>query len=319
MSGDNKKKIEMYVDPETYDAIDSIRRSSLERRDMWDLSLSESARELVEHGLDSLGDNSALEELVDDLDLEVYRKQREQDRLQKAGRIAEMTGGWRGRVVSRISRRLAGPEPYPVEEIRELAELYWREIKNWEDDEEALLAHRDWLDRKLAEYERALEAKTLYPDQDLSDVDDAARVGSDLLDLRPRIEEVVETIQALGDRDDLSHADAIRSRLATEYNVSEDAIDVVLDYLTPEDVSPSEALRSGDEIGDLLPDSAIEEPEVDVAALNGSVRKTNGDCLVDDHVERAQLVVDEDDLAEIDDELGIDGDELRALIGGDRR
>lgn len=314
-------KVEMYVSEEMYDVIESLRDNSLRTPEIWDMSRSEAAREICKHGLENLPENPDLEELIDDVHLDVWRRQKEYDKVRKEGRIDDMAGGWRGRVRSRLNGRLAGAEPFRPEKIISQCDRYWREIQIWEDDEELLREHREWLDQMIEEYERAYRAKEVYPDESFEDVDEKVEVGADLLRLKPQIVDVVETIERKASTKEWTGPDAIRDSIANEFAVDPEAIDVVLDYIVPDDVSTHEALMHGEEIREILPDEAIEEPDLEFSELESRQahedRPRGEGRTNDDHAERAQLVIDDPEELEAATESEIDGDVLESQIGGD--
>lgn len=265
-----KEELKVYVDEELARVVESIRDESLQTPEMWDMSKSEAARELLEHSVDVLGENPDLEELVDDVSLEVYRKQQKQDRLQERGRIVEMSGGWRGRVRSRFNARLAGTEPYHPEKMEELRELYWGEITTWEDDEERYPEHRDWLDELYQDYRDAYEAKQVVPDEAFANVDDVS-TGADLLKLRNQFGEVLRDIADVAEAEAYD-VEAIYQRLAGDYAVDEETVELVVEELTSDDVDARRALKSGDGILGAVDREALTSWGGDVAALEGDDR-----------------------------------------------
>lgn len=316
-----KVELKLYVEPETKEAIESIKENSQRTPEIWDMKTSEAGREVLNHGLEQLGENPDLEALVDEVDLEVWRKQKKYDKIRKEGRIIDMQGGWRGRVRSRLNGRLAGEEPFPPGKIISQADNYWREIVTWEDDEGLLAEHREWLDHQIEEYKRAYRAKEVYPEESFEAVDEKVAIGADLLRLKPQIVDVVETIERKASTKEWTGPDAIRDSIANEFGVDPEAIDVVLDYIVPEDVPVSRALMNGEAIREILPDEAIEQPDLEFSELESGqsheLKPDSWENKADDNVERAQLVIDDPDDLEAATESEINADVLEARIGGE--
>lgn len=305
-----KQEVSVYLDDETLDVVEALRDASLQTPEIWDMSRSEAARELVEHGIENLGENPDLEELIDDVALEVYRKQKKQDRLQKKGRVVEMTGGWRGRVRSRFNARLAGSEPYPPEKMEELRELYWGEIENWEDDDEKLPEHETWLDDLMTSYKDAYAAKQVVPDVAFENVDDVD-VGADLLQLREQFDDVLLDLADVADGDAYD-VDAIYRKLAGDYAVDEDTIELVVDELTGDRIDPRRALKSGDGIADVVDADALRSWGGDVDALEaGAADDQEGDgdtsqVAPDELTNTTEIESDEPDVEVVDDDPDAD-------------
>jgi len=155
---------------------------------------------------------------------------------------------------------------------------------------------------------------TVREDSDPFDgVDDAVEVGSDLLSLRGRVGELVEEIEARAESEAYD-PDAIVRALASEYAVGEEAIEVVLDVLLPDDVDARSALRDleSSSIEEILPASAVEGiDDSDVPEIDGDLDRSlpaggTGDMASE------TIQVDPAELA--DDDREIDPEAIREIV-----
>ena len=249
----SKEPRKTYLSEETIEVIDSVKQNSRERAEMYDMSDSEVIRELVNHAIEHLDENPAVEELVDAIDLDMWQNQQRHEKRRKKAKYADMAGGWRGRVRSYLNKRLAGPEPHPPERVEDLAESYLGDIRDWEKDvdtlernEEKIEEHEEWLEGMIEEYRDAYAAKMTLPDEAFENHDDV-ETGADLRRLRDSFEEVLTTIAELAGSDAYD-VDGMYRRLAGDYAVEEDTIELVVEKLTGDDVDARRALKDGDGI-----------------------------------------------------------------------
>lgn len=210
---------------------------------MWDMSKSEVCRELIHAAIEDEPD--ALD-LADEFEVRHWSKQREQDQLQKQGKIEDMRGGWRGRVRSRLNGRLAGEEPYPPEVIEDLSDLYWQEIEIWEDDEQLIAGHRQWFDQLLEDYRDAYRAKQHYPSDGFDSVDDAVEIGSELERIRPQLDEILARLESKAESKQAVDPEAIIQSIAGDYGVSSETVETLLDMAVPDDVDQRRVLKDAD-------------------------------------------------------------------------
>lgn len=288
-----KVGLRVYVEEETADVIASLKEASRETNEIFDMSTSEAAREILNHGIETLGEKSALEELVDDVDVEVWQKQKEQNRLMKKGRVKDMVGGWRGRARSRLNARLTGPEPYPPEIAADLAESYFEELKVWGEDvidDEQIAESREWLDDLMGSYRDAYRAKDVVPDAAFASVDDV-ETGADLLRLRDRFGELIHDVGEVAGRN--ASPDAVYRRIAGDYAVRPETVELVVEELTGDDVDARRALKSGEGLLDAVDPEALEAWGGDTAPLEArEPEELDGPTLEHDH-EPEELARDE--------------------------
>ena len=269
----SKESVTIYLDEETIQVLKSIQQASAQNPEIFDMSKSEAGRELIDFAIDRLGSSPDLEELVDPVDLELWRKQREQDRYEQKGRIHEMRGGWRGRVRSRFNGRLAGAEPYPPDVMEDLTDLYMGEIETWEDDEEKIEDHRRWLGDLMQEYRDAYRCKQVVPDRTFEDAVDDVATGSDLLRIREKFGELIGQLITISESDSFDPG-AILDRVSEEYAIDRETLEMILDEITGEATNHRQALKTGDGILDAIEQDELAEWSIDPDALPS--RSTQG-------------------------------------------
>jgi Arc/MetJ-type ribon-helix-helix transcriptional regulator len=237
--------------------------------------LKTSRAELVRYGWgQDLEDwDGSVRELVPDENLAKYRIKREDERTQAKYYVVDKREGWRGRVKSRLNKRLAGEEPYHPDGVEILAEGYLEELEYLDAkvprSSRTVDEDRGWLEQQLRDYRDAWAAKTTVPDPKPFDgLEDEIGVGRDLLQLRSSLEEVVLSIEERAEAEAYD-PDGIKRALAAEWGVSEAAIETLLDLMVPDDVDQRRALKGLEEgsLHDFVPAPAIEETRVDQEAL----------------------------------------------------
>jgi hypothetical protein len=260
----SKQEVRTWLDPETVDVLDSIVDSSKEMAEIWDMSQSEAVREVVETGIQHLGENPDLKEMVSDISLKLWQDKKDHERRRKKAKLADRAGGWRGQVEERFDNRLAGNQPYPPDKIEYLADSYFGDIVNAEVDpetlepnEEKIDEHREWLDDLIEQYKEAYRAKQVVPSEAFEGHDDV-QTGSDLLQLRDHFGEVLREIEETAEAEAYD-PDAIYRAVASEHGVEVETIELIVDKLTEEDTDPRRALKSGRGILGAVDNSSLTE------------------------------------------------------------
>lgn len=267
--------------------------------------------------------DESVRELVPDEILAKYRTKRMDERTQAAYYVVDKREGWRGRVKSRLNKRLAGEEPYHPDGVASLAEGYREELEALHElspsSARSFEADLVWLSERLEEYRDAWLAKTTVPDaRPFDDVEDEIGVGRDLLQLRRELDDVVLELEDVA-ASEAYDPDAIIRALAAERGVSEDAIRLVVDLLVPDDVDTRWALKGLEDggLGAIVPRAALEETRVD-GELSSERLDDRPPDRFDDATRPAQIRMSEDVAAEVleaDDptgrtEVDVDGERL---------
>jgi hypothetical protein len=263
----DKQQLTTYVPAEAVDVIESVATETKCTDELPSLSKSKVAAEIISVGLEEIGDHPEIGDLLDPVEIEVYRKQREYDRLQKQGRIEDMRGGWRGRVRSRFNGRLSGAEPYHPDVMEDLAEMYFSEIEIWESDEVRIEEHRQWLDDLVAEYRDAYRCKSTVPSDSFEEAVDDVATGAELLRLRESFGEVLTEIAESAEGTGYD-PDAILDALSAEFAVEEETIEIILAETTEDRVDPRQALKSGAGIMSDLDPVRLQAWDLDPARLH---------------------------------------------------
>jgi Arc/MetJ-type ribon-helix-helix transcriptional regulator len=262
--------------------------------------------------------DESVRELVPDEVLAKYRIKRQDERTQAEYYSVDKREGWRGRVKSRLNKRLAGEEPYHPDGVETLAEGYLEELEYLDavvpQSSRTVEEDRAWLEQQLRDYRDAWAAKTTVPDpQPFDGLEDEIGVGRDLLQLRSSLDEVVLSIEERASAEAYD-PDSIKRALAAEWGVSEEAIETLLGLMVPDDVDQRSALKGLEEgsLSDFVPDPAIEETRADEDALpeDAEVRMGGLDLNADHDLgdELVESVVDADLPTET--EVDVDGDAL---------
>jgi hypothetical protein len=256
------ERLSLRIRPSLKEAIADAEQNARENPDLPNRTQWQSVivRNLIEAGLEAT--DGRLDEILPDEMLDIWRREQEHDRVRAEAKKAEMIGGWRGRVRERIENRLAGPEPYPPEQMEMLIDKYIREIEIWCDDPEQVENHRNWIYDEYERYVDAYHEKQYTPRETYMESDDRVALGADLRQLKRTWPELADRlsdmIQMAG-----GDADAKIDALANETGVEAESVRVLLDQLTDETTRPEDAVNS---FSGYLPPSQIEtlgldEPE----------------------------------------------------------
>lgn len=248
--------------------------------------------------------DESVREIVPDEVLAKYRTKRMDERTQAAYYVVDKREGWRGRVKSRLNKRLAGEEPYHPDGVASLSEGYREELEALHElspaSARSLQADLVWLEERLEEYRDAWLAKTTVPDpRPFDDVEDEIGVGRDLLQLRRELDDLVLELEDVAESEAYD-PDAIVRALAAERGVSEDAISLVVDLLVPDDVDNRRALKGLEDggLGAIVPQAALEETRVD-GELSSERLDDRPPDRFDDATTPAQIRVSQDLAAQV--------------------
>lgn len=284
-------------------------------------SKAEVYRKLIDIGIEHISTDAEgieIEELVSDAALVEHERERLKERSKPTIRAAKTAQRFRKLTEDLFSgERGERATPSVIETIAEsyLSELASAaEVGTIPDDSvrEQTLA----IERRVAEYREDYEAARYAP-HDPSDPE-AVEIGRDIRAMRSSIEEIVATIVDKAESEAFD-PDAIVRSVSAQYGVSEEAIEIVLDLIVPEDVDPRLALKAGDgvEFREILPtepalDSAP-EPDGELVRNGGhgtiGIRFEENELEPASEVEGATLNGDAPGAVDV-----IDGDELRDRI-----
>lgn len=322
------------------DAVEAAQQASYDpSNDIDPQSQSETASQLMRLGLDvvtQFRDDPDVIEHADDVPIEGLREavpdhvllESRRERIQNENRVEDMGGGLIGRFDRAASQRFDAERQegrHPPEAIESIAEGYVEEADAYRDlgvyseerYQEAVQAIRDRVDK----YRENYRAADHVPEDLQDDEDEQIQLGRDIMQLRDQIDDVVEMIIDRADGSGYATGgagfddDAIIQAISEEFAVGEDAIDLVLEAISPDDVSARARLRDDDPIAlrDMIPEQAIEDAGGASAALEGGVEDDAPPDRFDDATETAQIRVEPESL-ENDDEISVDSEVVGETI-----
>jgi hypothetical protein len=322
-----KTRVVFYIEEETKAVIDEMQRETLLRDDVPAIdSSSEIYRNAVENHVQKYREeDDGLLEVVDDETLLEFRHKQRKEETKPMSRGLKFAERFRDHTDQLMSGE-AGERAHPSG-VEQIAEIYIEDLEDHHRfgkiSEESLEEQREAIETRLEEYREDYHAAQYAPPD--RDVPDDAAIGRDMLQLRDQIEDVVERIVEISEGDAFD-PDAIVDALSAEYAVSEDAIDIVLDLIVPDDQDVRRALKDGRDVEfrEIMRDDALESAD-DEPALEGGVVDETPDH---DHVprtgaesERATIEIDSESEdtnghrnGHSDEVIVVDGDRLRDVI-----
>lgn len=317
MTDGNKKRVTLWLEQDTIDLLDGA-VAEAHRSDLHadEVSRSMIHRHIFHKGVDQW--DGSLRAALPDEYIEAYQIKYERERRKKKDYKNKLAGYWRKNVNRQLSKFFDDEEPVRPQRVRITMEHYRDEARDLYENEQWLAEDLQWLDRKLDEYEAATRFVEMVPNESFQRFDSVS-VGADLYRLKPQAADVINAIEAIADGSGVDPA-AMQKALSNEFAVSEEAIEVLLDYLVPDDVTVRDALSSGEEIREHLPDEVLEEPDLEYNELESKQahedKPDSWTNKMDDHSERAQLVIDDPEMLE-QAESEINSEVLEARVGGE--
>lgn len=237
----SKERTTVWLESETIEMLDATVEEAARDPEIGDeVSRAMLIRHLINLGIDHW--DGELRDLVPDSLLEKWRIKKRKERRKNEDYKNKLAAYWRQNVNRQFTKFYDDEAPARPEKVRVSMEKYREEAHDVYDDEEALAEDLEWLDRKLDQYEEAVEYAETVPDRGFERVSPEVSVGADLNQLRHDAIDIVEDIETLADGQAFD-PDAIRDRLASDYGVSTDAIDEFLDAIVRDDIDVERALK----------------------------------------------------------------------------
>lgn len=261
MSDRDMERVQLFVQPSIAEAIDQV-------ADRFSLSRSKILRDLVGQQIeDNEQLSDAVEDAISDDLLDLAQKERKDEQLRDRQKLVEKKASYEDRVRGYFRKRLEGDRAYSPDMMEGLAEGYREDARIWFDEDEDIQQREQYVDEMMDSYRAGYWARSHAEeiDTELSAEETGAwmDVGEDLYRLRSRLEEVVDHVRNVADREGVGwDSDAVIESVARRWSVSEGAVVLLLELLVADpDGSISEMLRLGGE--------TMEAPEASRQLTNG--------------------------------------------------
>jgi len=226
--------------------VEALDRVSKQSDDIPALSQARIMRLLMREGIDALlsGDLDIHDQTIEDeIDAEMLselvpdhvRVSYMRDEIKDTNRVADLKGGFEGRVRSEFRKRFRnGYDPGAIAELAEgyilEAQIYWQTI---EDDPETYQQKVEFINDRVSDYRASAEVSNYDPDAEwlsFSGVEE----GSERRQIEQSSEEIIEDIRSRFKRDDLIvgggrddrslDPDAVIKALSNKHGVSEQRV-----------------------------------------------------------------------------------------------
>lgn len=251
-------------------------------------SKSEILRHLIDLGIGSLPHASVdlddgevsgedLLELLDDETILSYRRdarKKEAKPLFRGSKIAERFSEKADQLFEGAVDEKATPLT-----IERIAESYLAELEDHEElselDSESVDRQKRAIRERVEEYRSDYENSENAPREVMRPTPDESRLGAEFGRLRESRESVVESLREKAESERFNSVEPLLKALAYDYGVSVEAVEILLDALTPDGTDGRLSLKSGSgiEVPDLL-DESLPEPEETIEEIeverNGS-------------------------------------------------
>jgi len=240
----SKERVTLWLEEETIEMLDgAVEEASRDPEIGDEVSRGMLARHLINLGVDEW--DGTVRDLLPEALLRKYRIKWRKKRRKDRDYENKIAAYWRQNVQRELTKFYDDEAPARPSRVRDSMEEWRAEAEDVKDDEE-LREDLAWLDRKLDEYEEAVEFTNLVPDRGFERVSPEVETGADLRQLSREPLDLVRDVEALSEGNAMD-ADAMRERLAGDYGVSTDAIDEFLDLLVRDDVDVRRALKGNHE------------------------------------------------------------------------
>lgn len=196
-------------------------------------------------------DRPGIEEAVDDATLELAKREEQNKRMRKLQKMREKRHSWEDRIKGFFRQRIEGDAAYEPEGMRDLAKGYREDAEIWSDDPEEISNKHAKVDQWLNYYELGYWARKhadeVETEVNSDDVSGWFEVGEDLNRLRTHLDDVVDHIRSVADREGVGwDADAVVDSVCRRWTVCRGAVLLLLEHMVANDEdSIQDMLRLG--------------------------------------------------------------------------
>lgn len=257
------RQVTVSLPEEMVEAIDAV-------ADEYSLARSEIVRDVLGKWIDGQDLEQAVEEAIPEATRKRAEIEARQQEILDEQYLREQRHNFEDRVRGYFRQRLEGDAAYPIEGMEELAIGYRDDARNHHRD------HPEELERKLDMVDRFLEfyrmgyfarqhADSIETEVNSDDVEGWFEVGEDIYRLRAHIEDVVEHVETVGDREHGYSSEAVVDSVAKRWSVSEGAVRLLLEHMVERDATIQDGLNlglvSGDHLAPALKDPGHPDPD----------------------------------------------------------
>jgi hypothetical protein len=180
----SKQRVTFWLEEETVEMLDgAVEEAARDPEIVDEVSRGMLGRHLINLGVDEW--NGKLRDLLPDALLEKYRIKWRKKRRKDEDYKNKLAAYWRQNVNRELTKFYDDEAAARPQKVRLSMEKWREEARDVYDDEEALREDLAWLDRKLDEYEEAVEYTDLVPDRGFERVSPEVETGADLRQLTP--------------------------------------------------------------------------------------------------------------------------------------
>lgn len=264
-------RISIYLDDYQLDTADSIKEETWKRDDLPRIdNRSEVIRMILDLGLGALDELDGsieddeisiemLSELIPDHTIIDYRREQlkaEAKPLFRGSKIAERFSDKCDELFTGELDTKATPET-----VSRIADKYLAELADLEEigvlDEDSIRRQRRAINERVETYAEEFADSEYAPEETMRETPEEALIGSQIRRLHEDREEFIEQLRSKAGEDRYSNPEDLIGSLAYEYGVQPQAIEMLIDAITPDGTDGRQALKNGS--GVKIPE--IEQPD----------------------------------------------------------
>lgn len=265
------KQTSIHLRESQVNLVDSAKAATWMDRDLPRIdSRSEIIRKLLDIGIDALDESvtvdfadgemsgEALCELIDDETMLKYLREERKDGhkdLFRGSKIAKRFSEKADELFEGEPGEKATPQT-----IRTLAESYKGELEDQREfgklDDQSVELQKQEIDDTVERYEQEYEDAVYAPTETMRETPEEALIGSQIRRLHNERDEFIEMLRSKAGDDRYNNPEDLIGALAYEYGVQPQAIEMLIDGITPDSTDGRQALKNG---------SGVEIPKIEDA------------------------------------------------------
>ena len=271
------KRITLHVDESLVDIADEVVLQTTKNEDVPQIDSRAALLRLVTRiGFEELQDRGVIEtdsgkiegeELVELIPNELILEYRK-DKHKQSGKPLFTGSKIAERFREKADQLFEGEpgEKATPETVRAIGDHYLDELEDYDEldilDESSIRRQRQSIEETIERYEREYNSAEFAPTETMRQTPDEARIGSEVKRLSERREDFIDRLRDMASTDRFTNPEDLMKALAYDHGVSLEAVELVINEITPDGTDGRQSLKSGSGVD--VPELTVgEEPELE--------------------------------------------------------